>query len=163
MNYFSVISVKHRIMKRILSLFFSLSVLTTFSQNTEINQLTSDGLKTGKWQKKHSSGELKYEGTFENDTPVGEFNRYDVNGKLTSTLLYSNGGKRAAAYLYNPNGIKLASGIYINQKKDSLWRFFDKEGVLFSEKTYKDGTLHGAYVEYYPDGKVHFQRTYKDG
>ena len=80
-------------MKRILSICLSFTAITVFAQLPEINQLTPDGLKTGKWQQKHSSGKLKYEGTFENDTPVGEFKRYDVNGKLTSTLLYSNSGK----------------------------------------------------------------------
>ena len=73
-------------MKRILSICLSFTAITVFAQLHEINQLTPDGLKTGKWQKKHSSGKLKYEGTFENDTPVGEFKRYDVNGKLISTL-----------------------------------------------------------------------------
>ena len=58
-------------MKRILSLFLSFSVVTLSAQIPEINQLTPEGLKTGKWQQKHSSGKLKYEGTFENDTPVG--------------------------------------------------------------------------------------------
>ena len=73
-------------MKRILSIFLSFTAITVFAQLPEMNQVTPEGLKTGKWQKKHSSGKIKFEGTFENDKPVGEFNRYDINGKLTSIL-----------------------------------------------------------------------------
>ena len=75
-------------MKRILFAFLSFLTIISLAQNTTLNQLSSDGLKTGKWTKKHSSGKLKYEGTFEKDIPVGEFKRYDINGKLTSKLIY---------------------------------------------------------------------------
>ncbi len=150
-------------MKPFLTVFLSFLTLVSVSQNLSINQLSPDGLKVGKWQKKHSSGKIKFEGTFENDKPVGEFNRYDINGKLTSILYYSDKGKRASAKLFNPNGIRLAVGTYINEKKDSTWKFFDKKGVLFSEKNYIKGVLEGECKEYYPNGSIHFERNYKSG
>jgi antitoxin component YwqK of YwqJK toxin-antitoxin module len=149
-------------MKQIISVFLSFLTSVCVAQSSGINQLSPEGLKTGKWEKKHPSGKLKYQGSFVNDTPIGEFKRYDVDGKLISTLLYSNSGKRAAAYLYKPNGVKLASGVYTNQKRDSLWRFFDKTGGLFSERNYNNGILEGPSIEYYSDGKVHFERNYKN-
>jgi antitoxin component YwqK of YwqJK toxin-antitoxin module len=153
----------NKAMKSILPVFLSFLTLLSLAQNPELNQLTSDGSKTGNWKKKHSSGKIKFEGTFENDTPVGEFNRYDINGKLTSKLIYSKSGQRAAAEMFKPNGVKIATGIYINQKKDSVWQFFDKKGFLFSEQNYAAGILEGESKEYYPNGNIHFQRNYKSG
>lgn len=149
-------------MRLILTIAINLLMLNLFAQEAAINQTDTQGRKTGKWVKKHLNGKVKYEGTFENGKPVGEFKRYNEKGKLTSVLLYSLNGSRAAAYLYNITGKPLASGIYVNQQKDSLWKFFDKDGVLFSEEYFKNGLKYGFSKEFYPNGNIHFERNYKN-
>ncbi len=150
-------------MRLILSFCLAILFTNSFGQSGEINQTNAQGKKEGKWVQNHRNGKIKYEGVFKNGVPIGEFKRYNEKGKLSSTLVYSEDGLRTAAYLYQENGKRLATGVYVNQKKDSLWRFFDKDGVLFAEENFKEGIQHGLSKEYYPNGNIHFERNYEEG
>ena len=45
----------------------------------------------------------------------------------------------------------MAEGIYIDEKRDSIWQFFsDYDGVLLSEESYKNGRKDGASITFYP-------------
>jgi antitoxin component YwqK of YwqJK toxin-antitoxin module len=149
-------------MRITICLLFSLFSLGVFAQNAP-NAVDENGNKTGPWVAKWKNGEIKYEGVFKNGHPVGEFKRYSDRGKLMAVMNYSEDGSTASAHLYRPNKKVLASGVYVNQKKDSLWRFYDTEGKLFLEEHYKNGIQHGPSKEYYPNGNVHFKRNYENG
>ena len=111
----------------------------------DINQLDSEEMKQGHWEKKYKNGKLKYSGQFKDNIPTGKFERFSNEGKLSSTLLYTPGEKIVVAQLFHANGKVLADGNYIDQKKDSLWKFYRNDGLLFSEAFYLGGTHWGAF------------------
>lgn len=150
-------------MKILSSIFFCILLINTNAQNdVEINQTNPSGEKHGRWAKKYTNGNLKYEGKFENGVPVGEFKRYNEKGKLTSTLLYSDNGAKAAAHLYEM-GRTIATGQYLNKKKDGLWKIYDKMEMLLTEEEFKKGVKNGESKEYHSNGSVRIEKIYADG
>ncbi len=128
----------------------------------EKNRLDEQGRKQGYWEKRWSNGNLKYKGHFKDDKPVGEFIRYDSRLNVIARINYKD-NDTAVAVLFHPNGKKAAEGIYINQKKQGLWRFYDRKGVLASEATYVDGVKNGPYKVYYLDGTLSRETYFVDG
>jgi len=129
------------------------------------NQLDANGNKQGKWIKSFANGVPRYEGQFKNDKPYGEFKHYYFSGVLKATTKYSPDGIVARTKTFHENSQPMAEGKYINQKKDSVWRYFsDVDGKLISDETYKKGELQGISTIYYPEnGKVAKSIEYKDG
>ena len=64
------------------------------------NILDEQGKRQGNWNQKHSNGQLRYEGQFKNNIPIGIFKHYDKNGNLTANLKYFNQGNSVAARLF---------------------------------------------------------------
>jgi antitoxin component YwqK of YwqJK toxin-antitoxin module len=131
----------------------TLSAPFSYGQGTE-NQTDSKGRKQGLWKKLDAEGHLVYEGQFKDDKPVGLFKHYYSNGKLKATNNYFNNGKKAAAHIYFPGGTLQAAGVYFEQKKDSLWKFYDDQEHLLSEEIYDKGKKVGDWKVYYPSGKL---------
>lgn len=150
--------IKIKILITIVLFFPLLIVAQTF------NQLDANGNKQGKWLKSFSNGVPRYEGQFKNDKPYGEFKHYYVSGVLKAVTKYSPDGIVARTKTFHENSKPMAEGKYINQKKDSVWRYFsDVDGKLISDETYKKGVLQGLSRVYYPEsGKVAESTEYKD-
>ncbi len=139
---------------------FSSSV---FGQDT-VNITDLRGHKQGYWRKTDSVGQLIYVGHFKDGFPIGEFRYYYPNGKLKTVSLLSNQGKRAVTNSYFINGMKMASGIYINEKKDSIWHFYSEEnGKMVSEELYKNGLIDGYSKLFFPEGGLSEVNVYKQG
>ncbi|HEU4716215.1 MAG TPA: toxin-antitoxin system YwqK family antitoxin [Bacteroidia bacterium] len=144
--------------------------------------------KQGAWKKTDDQGTCVYVGQFKNDKPYGIFQYFDTQGYLMTEMNFFSGGNVQYAKMYYQNGKMQAQGKYLNQKKDSLWSFYDDLGELLSEEWYKDGlkngksiTYHpgtkqpaevktfkngleeGAWIQYYADGKIKGQGTYVAG
>jgi antitoxin component YwqK of YwqJK toxin-antitoxin module len=144
-----------------LTLFFTW--VTAYAQDT-INKLDAEGKKNGQWIKRDNEGNKIYEGQFIHGTPVGEFKYYYLKGELKAISLLSENGTRSRTTTYFKNGRKMAEGIYINEKKDSLWRFYSEyEDVVISEEFYKEGKKEGISKTYYPDGVIAERSTWKQG
>ena len=127
------------------------------------NILDEQGRKQGKWTKEYPNGELRYEGQFKNDVPVGIFKHYDQSGNITANLEYFNEGNSVAARLYHLNGKIQAIGLYSKQQKDSLWRYYNEKELLVSEETYRSGKLNGPSKTFYKNGKIAERFIYLDG
>ena len=131
----------------IICCFFTVSV---FSQDT-VNRLNSKGLKEGFWRKLDSSGHKVYEGQFRNGIPSGAFQYYYPAGKTKAVSVFSENGKRSRTTTFFPSGKKMAAGIYLDEKRDSIWQFFsDYDGALLSEESYKNGKKDGVSKTFYP-------------
>ena len=147
---------------------FVISLFTIFSyalfgQDT-LNITDSLGRKQGSWRKTDTAGRVIYDGHFKNGFPSGEFHYYYADGKLKTVSMVSERGKRAVITSYFPNGKKMACGVYLNEKKDSLWQFFsESNGTLVSEERYKNGVMEGFSRVFYPDGTLSEQHFYKQG
>jgi len=160
--------------------------LVIFGQDT-LNITDSNGRKQGFWRKSDSSGNKIYEGQFRDGIPYGAFRYYYPNGKLKTLSVLSGNSKSARTISYYPNGMKMAAGNYINEKKDSIWQFFNEsDGSLVSEEQYhmgqksgssktfysmggiaessewKEGVRDGPWTGYYPGGQVRFSGFYKN-
>lgn len=149
-----------------LSVFFLIIGLYAWSQKpVEINQTDIDGKKFGKWEARYPEGTIRYTGEFYNDKPIGEFLYYFPSGKLRASNSWSNNGSKAFNKTYSEDGILLAEGIYVDQKKDSIWRIYTEiEGLLLSEETYKNNILNGLTKVYYPEtGQLSETLEYVDG
>lgn len=163
--------------------FFSIS---TFSQDT-LNRINAGGLKEGFWRKLDSAGNKRYEGRFSNGIPSGTFRYFYPNGKVKATSVFSVDGKRSKTTSFFESGKKMAEGIYIDEKRDSIWRFFSEyDGSLLSEESYKDGKKdgvvktfyagkgpaeivnwkagirEGAWIQYFSDGTVKMRANYHE-
>jgi antitoxin component YwqK of YwqJK toxin-antitoxin module len=171
--------------KTLLFLFFITLSLHSFAQN--INQTDTKGLRQGIWQKKYPNGKLMYQGNFKDNYPIGEMKRYHKNGILKAILLFSEQGKKAKAQLFNTKKRLVAKGNFIQNKKDSVWIYFDSnQNIRFSE-TYQNGLKsgetkyffqnkniseiitfdknikNGSWKRFFREGKIYFAANYKNG
>jgi len=128
----------------------------------KLNKTDENGLKQGEWKKVYSNGETAYEVFFKDDKPIGDFNRYHENGKLSSVLHYDSLGMYASALFYDDKGNLLSEGFYKEKDKDSLWVYF-KDGTKIKEETYKDGKLNGDQIIYYDNGQIFDKKRYENG
>jgi antitoxin component YwqK of YwqJK toxin-antitoxin module len=55
------------------------------------------------------------------------------------------------------------TGQLINGKKSGEWKRLFKNGQLQSIENYRNDTLHGRQLIYYPDGQIYIKRTYFQG
>jgi antitoxin component YwqK of YwqJK toxin-antitoxin module len=141
--------------------FFIILILPVGSQELPGNRNFTDGngYKQGLWERKYPNGNLQYRGTFRNDHPVGEFIRYFPDGNKMAEMNFCDSGIRAEALLYYQNGLLAAQGVYVDEKKDSVWKYFsfyDKR--LASMETYADGIKAGLSAVYYSNGQ--FSETF---
>ena len=138
-----------------------LVLFSLIAQGQDINQTDGQGRKQGVWKKYYPSNDgLFYEGQFKDDVAVGTFKHYYENGDLKSVTLY--GTKRVESEVYYSGGQLMAKGIFIDQKKDSTWLYFDSAGWLSSKEDYKSGLKSGPSISYYPNGTVAVDQLYNN-
>ena len=178
-------------MKLIVTLILGLFVSVSFGQT--INKKDSQGQKQGVWKKPYkNNAAFQYVGQFKDDKPYGVFTYYYESGNIQSKITFSKAGTIGYNLMYHESsGYLMAKGKYVNQLKDSLWVYYDNQGQLKSQETYKlgkldgqsvtyyepvngqyrvakynyykDGLLHGQFKSYYPNTKVKAEGVYKDG
>jgi len=129
-----------------------------------MNQTDAQGRKQGRWTKLYEDGKLRYEGTFKDGKPTGLFSYYYPDGKVEATNNHLSDGHTAAAHMYHKNGRMKAKGIYRDQKKDSLWQYYNEDQVLILEETYSREVLDGMQRSYFvTNGKPVEETTYTMG
>src|SRR5579863_171977 len=107
---------------------------------TALNRTDKEGRKQGLWEKRYSDGHLRYRGHFSDNKPYGVFkNYYDEGDSLESIRVYSFDEKSAYAHLFYTTGALYAEGKYINEQKDSIWKFYDAYQRLIQKDQYKNG------------------------
>lgn len=156
---------------KIITIAFLLVIsVTAICQSTgEFNKTDQQGKKQGHWIKKYPNGLVQYEGTFNDDHPVGEFKRYYEDKKLKSVLSYSIDGKEVSAIIYHPNGYISSQGKYINQLKEGKWKFFSSsiDGYLIQEEEYLNNLRNGISLKFFPDStlaeKVNYLNDLREG
>jgi antitoxin component YwqK of YwqJK toxin-antitoxin module len=117
------------------------------------NHTDPAGQKQGFWEAHYPDGSVRYRGTFKNDRPVGQFTRYYPNGSKMADMDFCEAGITARAELFYQDGTRAASGIYVNENKDSVWKYFsyyDGRPAFF--ETYNNGVKEGASGVWYPNG-----------
>ena len=131
-------------MKKLIVAIFMLLGLVGFSQ--EENKTDATGKKQGVWKKYHPNGMTRYVGKFKDDKPVGVFKHYYDTGKLQVKMTHT--GSESYANVYYETGEIKAAGKYEEQKKDSVWKYYDKEGYKMAEEFYLSGKREGMWKLY---------------
>lgn len=155
-----------RFSQLLLVLILCLSAISAFAQPPAAegypNRIDEKGRKQGPWRKTDDKGVVQYVGQFKDDQPVGKFSYYDPDGKLLREMNFVN-THITYVTLYWVTGKKQAEGKYLDQKKDSIWRFFDGNELLLSEENYKAGKKEGLSTTYYPGtSQVFEKKAYKN-
>ena len=80
--------------------------VAAFAQNSNdtLNRTDDKGRKQGYWKKLNEDGVLKYEGTFINDTPTGNFIYYFPDGVVKARSTFYDDGKRSQTTTYHHTG-----------------------------------------------------------
>lgn len=139
----------------------SLAVAQPVGQAT--NQTDDRGRKQGAWVKSWPNGKLRYQGTFRDDRPVGEFRHYDEEGKLTTVQEHAGDGRTSRARHFHTSGELMAAGKYVDRAKDSTWNYHAAGGALSKVENYRQGKLHGVQITYYPNGSKAEEEHYDNG
>lgn len=129
--------------------------------NGEVSEETTyrDGKRHGEWKQYYQGGQKMAEGTFENDERVGEYVKYYPNGKDWVRGTYENGFKESTWIYGLENG---ALGQMVVYRKGEEEKQVKMNGTFTENhpngqpklvENYKNGKLHGEYIEYYNDGQ----------
>lgn len=147
-------------LKKILFLIVLLTSAFAYAQN----QTDSKGLKQGKWSKKHSNGQLRYEGEFVDNKEVGTFKFYDKNGKLVSVRTYQTPGGSALCEMFNLQGFLHAKGLINGRKREGEWIFYVNRGQdTVTVENYNNGVLDGLQTTYFSNRQIASKVFYKEG
>ncbi len=152
--------------KTVLILVIFLATLQVFSQS-EINQMDAHGKRHGVW-KKHFEGtdQLRYEGTFEHGTEVGEFRFYCEDCKTQPMVIKNFTGKDQVAQVkyFTIKGKLVSEGQMRAQDRIGEWLYYhEKSKNIMTRENYANGKLDGKKTTYYPNGTVTQETIFKNG
>jgi hypothetical protein len=167
---------------------FSLTSIAQVPSGVYPNTVDASGKKQGAWKKLDENGMAVYVGQFKDDKPYGMFTYFDTEGRKMTEMNFLTGGSVAYAKMYYIDGKLQAEGKYVNQQKDSIWNFYNVDGLFLSEEhwskgkkdgkatvyhpgtkqaasitIFKNGLEEGPYVEYYLEGQKKMEATYVAG
>lgn len=149
--------------KNIALTLFCLFAISSFAQNDSINKKDASGKKQGHWIKLDDNKKKMYDGHFINDIPVGKFIYYYDTGIPWSETVFSKNGKVAYTKMFDAGGKLKGEGKYVDQKKDSIWKFYNEEGKLLSDEIYVNGLKNGSCKVYYASGQISEEKIWKNG
>lgn len=133
-----------------------------------VNQVDANGRKQGYWIKYFPNGKVMYRGTFKNDQPIGQMERFFEDGKPRATMIFSEDGNYSESTLFFENGKISAHGFYNGNIKDSIWTYYSYyTDQKVSSETYEMGVKNGPETVFYPNGEVSeiipWKQNVKDG
>jgi len=139
-------------MRLFISLFYLLPLLF-FAQPLERekkNFTDENGMKQGKWVVTfENSKAVRYRGQFKDNRPIGEFEYFYNTGEISAVMRFKD-QNNAKSKMYHKNGNLLSVGNYFDQKKDSIWWYFNERKEVLNMETYNKGVLDGEQIVYYP-------------
>ncbi len=127
------------------------------------NITDASGKKQGHWIKFDADHKKIYDGNFLNNMPVGTFTYYYDSGIPWSISVFSKNGTVARTKMFDAGGKLVGEGKYVNEKKDSVWKFYNQEGKILSDEVYSNGLKNGAVKVYYSNGQISEEKMWKNG
>jgi antitoxin component YwqK of YwqJK toxin-antitoxin module len=146
-----------------------------------INRTDKFDLKQGSWKYFWDNGNLKEEGTYQNDKKQGYFKYYDEAGNFKYVEKYDQDNLVADApetrqmeikTVYHPNGKVAITATYYKGIPDGIRREFDENGTVIKGYVFANGILkyegvtdeagkrQGLWKEYYSTGELKSQGHY---
>jgi antitoxin component YwqK of YwqJK toxin-antitoxin module len=148
-----------------------------------INRTDKFNLKQGNWKYFWENGNLKEEGTYQNDKKHGYFKYFDGEGNFKYVEKYDKDNLVVDApetrqmeikTVYHPNGKPSITATYYNGVPDGVRREFNEEGKViqgyvfangilrYEGITDEDGKRQGYWKEFYPTGELKSEGNYID-
>ena len=143
-------------------LFLACACVSISNAQEPANKKDNKGLKQGAWEKRDASGNIIYRGSFINDKPDGEFVYYDSLGNVKARTYYSENGSKAQTTVYNGKK-KISDGMYLNEKRHGVWKFYNSDSIVAAEEVYDKGVPSGLWKTYYPNGALYEEMPYVNG
>lgn len=98
------------------------------------------------------------------DTPFsGKAVVIHPNGQLSFENIYVNGKKEGLYRMWYQNGQLISESTYVNGVMEGVLREWHENGQLSSESTYVNGNLDGVVQDWYENGQLYAERTYMNG
>ncbi len=141
---------------------FRFFYLLIFFQSFSQNQYLENGNRDGSWKGFYDSGQIRYEGTFDDGKEIGLFKYYYKSGNLEKEFFYTESGVRAQVRIYYSNRNIKTIGEYSYKKRCGTWEYFDNLGNIILKENYVDNILNGSYFVYFEGNLVHIY-NYKNG
>lgn len=141
-------------LKHLISAVFILTATNVLAQN-------SSPVKEGEYTKYYTSGKIKYTGQFKDSKPFGVFKYYFETGEIQSVLDHISENEVKAVHYYQ-TGEKMAEGVYLNRKKQGIWKTYGAKEVLVEEGNYISGKKYEKWKTFYPDGKLSQELFFKN-
>jgi antitoxin component YwqK of YwqJK toxin-antitoxin module len=151
-------------MHKLIFILFLLSTSVVFAQG-EYNKTDAQDRKQGTWRKFYDKAEkqVRYEGQFKDDIPVGTFFYYYETGKVMAKNTYRGTTGVSYSKMYNETNVLIAEGKYIGQERDSIWRIYSDNGAFIAEEAYAKGIKHGVWATYFKDGSLTERTEFVNG
>ncbi len=142
----------------------TLSVIcfSNFAFSQEINKTDPQGNKQGIWEKKDKVGRLVYKGSFKDNLPEGTFTYYDTTGKVKAITEFSQNGSNAYTKMFD-KGFKESEGLFVNEKKQGVWKYYNHDSIVIAEENYKNGVPDGVWKTFYANGQLLDEIPYVNG
>jgi antitoxin component YwqK of YwqJK toxin-antitoxin module len=65
---------------------------------------------------------------------------------------------------FNKHAVLIAEGSYLNDVKHGVWReYYDSDGSLMIEESYRHGVSHGRFASYHPNGSLLSEGEFRNG
>lgn len=119
-----------------------------------------DGKLHGNYIRYYQNGKIKLQGEYTNGNKNGKWQSFDENGTVTSEELYENGNKEGKWWKKVRGNITIE--IYKNDIPTGVWTTKNENGQLLTEITHKDK---GTYIQksfYDTNGKLEEQKSFKN-
>lgn len=152
----------------------------------KINRTDRFGMRQGTWKELYENDSPKAEGFYKDGKRDGIFKEYDRNGRVVKKEEYRNDilmqtvlverEKYDVKKIYYPDGSVKSIGTYKKGVAEGVFREYDAKGNLTDTASiYSDGRLsrqgkldnqgreQGVWKEFFEDGKVKSEGSYKDG
>ncbi len=113
------------------------------------------GIKDGLYKNWKEDGSLSVEGNYKNGKKEGKWKVWWEDGSWR-ILNYKNDTLWGFTYEYLIDSLEITQviGQYENGLETGLWKWFDKDSVLYESVVYENGVINGDYLKYYPDGTL---------
>ena len=134
---------------------FTVFILISNFITGQINVTDEEGRKQGPWEKYWDANQsvIQYKGQFVNDLPVGDFWYYYPSGEVRAVIEHLN-ERRSFVTFYFRNRQVMSEGMYLDQKRDSLWINYNPQGYRVSLEKYRDGKLNGKKAMFYIQNQI---------
>ena len=132
----------------------------------KINQLDSNGERTGVWKKYYNNGRLRYQGQFDAGKEKGVFKFYSALNSDHPILVkaFEPNSNKAQVKFYTEKGILKSAGEMQGKLRTGKWVYYHKEGKkVLSIEHYINAELNGNSQTYYKSGKITEDLNYKNG